>query len=61
MTDDQFKQLMDKLDDIARRLPPLPAPPMPLPGQCYFCGSWHGGLMCPQLVPICTGENLHND
>lgn len=60
MTDEQFKQLMDKLDEIARQrraptyigypvplLPAAPGYPAPQPWQPYdgFPPHWRGGAV----------------
>ena len=53
MTDEQFKQLMAKLEEILQRLPGAPQPAPLLPGQCYLCRGYHyGSSICPQLRGI---------
>jgi hypothetical protein len=54
MTDEQFKQLMDKLEMIQRAIDasrPYVTHPGSISGSpgCLHCGGYHGSLMCPLL------------
>ena len=55
---DYLEGIVQRLDEIRDRLPPLPlvAPPQwPKNGQCMFCGGSHpAGMQCPNLNPTCV-------